>query len=1456
MPAVIIESGALKGKRFELPAKGTVLIGRDPECSIPIDDPSVSPRHCLIKSERGSAVLVDTKKGNRTQVNGTAVDRHALQDGDTIHVGTIVLSFRASRPDPLIGSEMSGYRIEQRLARGSRGTVYLAVQASLNRRAVLRVYPPEFAGDPTFLRFFAQELRDAVKLNHPNVVTIYDAGKHGKFHFIAMEYLPGGSLEELLANEGPLPCEQAAAMALDALEALTYAEKEGIVHGGIKPGNLFIAADGSVKIRDLGLAVAVAPSKKKRNFRQVGSPAYLSPEQILGRGADHRSDTYALGATLYHAIAGCPPYAEYTGKALLRRKVLHDCEDLKSRVSGVSPSLAAVVSRMLAREPADRYQSAEEAREALEEVLHLTGRFSAIQNKKILLAGGGIIACLLLLLVLSLSGSSPEPDREISAVPKVNVVVEPRPTGTGTGEGSKEPAPGPLKKPVTREVIPPAWAAPLEYTEVKVRELVDRGDFKRAREYVAALRLGLPEEEGFRADELLALIARSAEASKANQVAKVEPTPRPSVEKIEPSELFPPPANVPPMGLTSYAAVESIVNAEQLLVPAGATWRYFRGTQQPSADWMGWTALDFDDSAWLAGPSGFGYGDGDDATILRDMKDWYTTLYIRHVFEVPDPSPFTRLVLSLRVDDGCVAFINGQEIGRVLAGASGFGIRFDARAIWEASEPVEEIAFTADTPLLRRGKNVLAILGLNCSKGSSDFTLLPVLKAVATPVYERDKKRLAAYDVRATSEVQENHMAYFEGRWLQRNGKHKEAAEEFQKILAADKEDPEPYLRLVETLGALGDHEAAARCLTDALAVPMLDRRDFWDRWFSVAAVGLRLDSGALLKALDGLPKDTSDGTDPGAWSRRGRAVPPGPDTTYESNVRWVLQELRRSGGIKIDCGNKENKSPRGPGWANDCFYSASTSANSRVPVSNFRDASVIETYRWFHEREYDSPPYRIPLPCGDYHVVLRFAELHFTEPHQRVFGLIIEGKRVMDYIDPFLAGAGCAQRLAVPVTVEDAWLDIRGIYRSDRAQLCGLEIYRGTKRDRAPRSLATITILSNGALLRKGETLQLFVTGYGKDGIVTEADSFFQYDSDDTSVAGVSPTGLVTALKKGNTTITARGGGAECKVPIVVGDFIDLGAIAAGGNGVDKAPAAGTIGINQDTGEWVNTHIDKAIANTGANPQPVPASDLIDSVFLITQDRQVIHTGGLEYQFGEGDGSGSSWNCILNGHGRDPDRRDPLYFSATGPVRRGVGIHASAGITYNLDTMRALFGEDRVKHFFTFAGEYGGEIPKWGRANCYIIASDDAAVLQEWEVLAARNRGEVRTGPLPKNAKYLTVAVGAANNGEWEDRGCFAGAVITADPIFRYYEIAFSRESQEIPRFVPTQCHVFGKTLPYGWVFDVTDEVSFSSSNTQRAKVSKGGMVTGFTRGKVDITASLKGCVDASMRVQVIPSR
>ena len=272
------------------------------------------------------------------------------------------------------------YELLRRIARGGMADVYLARDASLDRQVAVKVLFPEFANDPSFVERFRREAKAAANLNHPNIVGIYDWGQEQGTYYIVMEYVVGRSMADVLRSTGPLSADRAAEIASDVAEALSSAHSAGLVHRDVKLGNIIVSDDGQVKVADFGIATALA-RRTGDNLTHIGSvmgtATYFSPEQAQGKALDGRSDLYSLGVVLYEMIVGKPPFTADTSTAVAVKHVQE--RPLAPSLLGVSiaQSLEAIILKLLAKNPANRYPKAEDLRADLKRYLDGAHRIPA-----------------------------------------------------------------------------------------------------------------------------------------------------------------------------------------------------------------------------------------------------------------------------------------------------------------------------------------------------------------------------------------------------------------------------------------------------------------------------------------------------------------------------------------------------------------------------------------------------------------------------------------------------------------------------------------------------------------------------------------------------------------------------------------------------------------------------------------------------------------------------------------------------------------------------------------------------------------------------------------------------------------------------------------------------------------------------------------------------------------------
>lgn len=240
-------------------------------------------------------------------------------------------------------------------------TVYEARDSVLARTVAVKVLHSELVEDPTFLERFRREALAAARLAHPNIVAIYDTGADSGRHYIVMEFCAGGTLRDFLAREGPLSPDRVLAIGSSICDALGYAHDNDVVHRDVKPANVLIAGDGTLKVADFGIAKAAFAGRDiTTSGSMLGSVNYVSPEQARGEEPDHRSDVYSLGVVLFEAATGRPPFTADTALATAMKHLQDEPQRPRSLRAGIPRDLDEAILAALRKDPSARPQSAAE----------------------------------------------------------------------------------------------------------------------------------------------------------------------------------------------------------------------------------------------------------------------------------------------------------------------------------------------------------------------------------------------------------------------------------------------------------------------------------------------------------------------------------------------------------------------------------------------------------------------------------------------------------------------------------------------------------------------------------------------------------------------------------------------------------------------------------------------------------------------------------------------------------------------------------------------------------------------------------------------------------------------------------------------------------------------------------------------------------------------------------------
>ncbi|MHB8878144.1 MAG: protein kinase domain-containing protein [Myxococcaceae bacterium] len=305
------------------------------------------------------------------------------------------------------GMTLGGYKLVARIGAGGMGTVWLARQLSLDRNVAVKILRPTLGEDPTFVVQFTHEAFAAAQLVHHNIAQIYDTGTEGSLHYFSMEYVEGESLSALLRREGKLDSEVAAGYVLQAARGLKFAHDRQMIHRDIKPENLLLNRDGIVKVADLGLVkrtdeeeAALKQPLQKHDGKHpsasdsvdqkaaVGTPAFMAPEQSMDSATiDARADIYSLGCTLYNLVAGRPPFEGESAAVVMSKHFFEEPVPPETYARRVPAELSAIILKMMAKKPEDRFQRIDEAIDVLEDFLGLDGSavFSPREEHAVLL---------------------------------------------------------------------------------------------------------------------------------------------------------------------------------------------------------------------------------------------------------------------------------------------------------------------------------------------------------------------------------------------------------------------------------------------------------------------------------------------------------------------------------------------------------------------------------------------------------------------------------------------------------------------------------------------------------------------------------------------------------------------------------------------------------------------------------------------------------------------------------------------------------------------------------------------------------------------------------------------------------------------------------------------------------------------------------------------------------------
>ena len=278
--------------------------------------------------------------------------------------------------ESIIGQKIRKYQIVTKLGAGGMGSVYKAIDTILEREVALKLLAPTLANDDSFVERFRLEARALARLDHPHIVKVYDADWDENKLFIVMEYVDGGSLADLIKQEGALPAALVIKLLQQTASGLDYAHQRGLIHRDIKPANILLDKEGNAKLTDFGL-VKDTDTNLTADGMRLGTPAYMSPEQIQGEEVTPALDVYALGVVAYEMLTGRPPF-QGNMSSIFEGHLLRQLPVINQINPAISADAQSVFVKVMAKNPAERFATAASFVQALEKVLHLEGRSSAV----------------------------------------------------------------------------------------------------------------------------------------------------------------------------------------------------------------------------------------------------------------------------------------------------------------------------------------------------------------------------------------------------------------------------------------------------------------------------------------------------------------------------------------------------------------------------------------------------------------------------------------------------------------------------------------------------------------------------------------------------------------------------------------------------------------------------------------------------------------------------------------------------------------------------------------------------------------------------------------------------------------------------------------------------------------------------------------------------------------------
>jgi hypothetical protein len=400
-------SGHHAGQTLEFTSPRTLIFGRSTQTDIQIYDERISRRHCAVRLEPERVRIKDLGSGNGTFVNGTQIRETELSDGDRLCLGQTKIEITLKREGPLPETtalpgvkpqrapalcgfcnakippadlplaakhrghylcnrcsprvEVPGYKLIRPLGEGAMGVVYLAEDQRRNQEVALKVLKVRGELSSEDRARFAREINTSAQLTHPNIIRVLDCGEAPPYLYYAMEYVPGKSLKSWIGSHGALPLTSVLRVSVQVADALEHARARNVVHRDVKPENIIVQSDGHAKLADFGLAKNMLTSGASGLTRPgdgLGTLPYMPPEQIADAlYADHRSDIYSLGATIYHMLTGETPFKAKTPLQFFNKIRNETPKPIREFREDIPQVLITMIDRAMAKDVEERFKT-------------------------------------------------------------------------------------------------------------------------------------------------------------------------------------------------------------------------------------------------------------------------------------------------------------------------------------------------------------------------------------------------------------------------------------------------------------------------------------------------------------------------------------------------------------------------------------------------------------------------------------------------------------------------------------------------------------------------------------------------------------------------------------------------------------------------------------------------------------------------------------------------------------------------------------------------------------------------------------------------------------------------------------------------------------------------------------------------------------------------------------------